>query len=58
MTKFEELLQVIEECKPDAAKSYVQGNSAAGTRLRKNMQKIRDLAKEVRLEIQELRKKD
>ena len=56
MTKWEELLQVIEECKPDAAKLYVQGNSSAGQRLRKNMQKVRDLAKDVRAEIQEIRK--
>jgi glutamyl-tRNA reductase len=42
--------QEILEMEKDAIKTD-QGNKAAGTRLRKGMQKIIDLAKEVRKEV-------
>lgn len=58
MTKFEELVQAIEEVKSDADKIYVKGNKQAGARLRQVMQNVRGLAKEVRAEVQTLRKKE
>ena len=37
----------------DADKFYNKGNSAAGTRLRKGLQDIKNLAQSIRLEIQD-----
>ena len=35
------------------AEKFVQGNNSAGTRVRKCMQNIKNLAQEVRVEVQE-----
>ena len=51
--KFNELKTLIASLEADADKFYNKGNSAAGTRVRKGLQDIKNLAQEVRLEIQE-----
>ena len=43
------------EAKTDAEKFYEAGNKAAGTRLRKYMQDIKQLAQEVRKEVSEIK---
>jgi hypothetical protein len=56
MAKFErftELKDVINGLEGDADKFYNKGNSAAGTRVRKGLQDIKNLAQAIRLEIQE-----
>ncbi len=50
--KFNELKSLIAGLEADADKFYNKGNSAAGTRVRKGLQDIKNLAQEVRLEIQ------
>ncbi|GAA4516596.1 histone H1 [Sphingobacterium thermophilum] len=47
-TKLKELVASIEA---DAQKFYNNGNSAAGTRVRKGLQEIKTLAQEIRNEI-------
>ena len=50
-----ELLETIEEQLSNAAEDsvkFVQGNNSAGTRVRKCMQSIKNLAQEVRREVQ------
>ena len=47
------LLEFVESSKPDAEKFYNKGNQAAGTRLRKHMQNIKNSAQGVRLEVQD-----
>ena len=50
-----ELLETIEEQLSFAAVDsvkFVQGNNSAGTRVRKAMQNIKDLAQRVRVEVQ------
>tara|TARA_R100000234_G_scaffold119091_2_gene101113 strand:- start:483 stop:686 length:204 start_codon:yes stop_codon:yes gene_type:complete len=42
----------LEHIEADAEK-FVEGNNSAGTRLRKQMQVIKNLAQEVRVEVQE-----
>ncbi len=43
--------KVFESCAEDAEK-FVEGNNSAGTRVRKYMQQIKNLAQEVRVEVQ------
>ena len=53
MQKFEDLEKLVADTKEDARKFYQDGNKAAGTRVRKAMQELKNLAQEIRLEIQE-----
>ena len=55
MTRFDELVVLVEGMKFDAVKSYDKGNSAAGVRLRKGMLAVQKKAKEVRDEVQALK---
>lgn len=53
MEKFLELERAIQSAKEDADKFYTKGNGAAGTRLRKHMQDIAKLTKDIRVNVQE-----
>ena len=48
---FDELQDVINDCQTDVTK-FVDGNNSAGTRVRKAMQTVKNLAHEVRVEVQ------
>jgi len=50
-----ELEQVLSDSMIDAEK-FVNGNNSAGTRVRKSMQRVKELAQQVRIEIQEQKK--
>lgn len=58
MKKFEELKSLIASIENDADKFYNKGNSAAGTRVRKGMQDLKNLAQSIRAEVQELKNKE
>lgn len=58
MKKFEELKNLIASIEPDAEKFYNKGNSAAGTRVRKGMQDLKNIAQQIRAEVQELKNKE
>lgn len=58
MKKFEELKGLITSIEGDADKFYNKGNSAAGTRVRKGMQDLKNLAQAIRAEVQELKNKE
>ena len=49
---FDDLQDVVNDCQTDLTK-FVDGNSSAGTRVRKAMQTIKSLAQEVRIEVQD-----
>ena len=49
---FDVLQDEINDCQTDITK-FVEGNNSAGTRVRKAMQNIKNLAQQVRVEIQE-----
>jgi len=51
--RFTELKELILSLDGDADKFYNKGNSAAGTRVRKGLQDVKNLAQAIRLEIQE-----
>ncbi|MBL7851052.1 MAG: histone H1 [Cyclobacteriaceae bacterium] len=58
MKKFEELKNLIASIETDADKFYNKGNSAAGTRVRKGMQDLKNIAQAIRAEVQELKNKE
>ncbi len=57
MKKFEEVKKLIADLEGDADKFYNKGNSAAGTRVRKGMQDLKNLSQAIRLEVQETKNK-
>jgi|TARA_B110000211_G_C14083845_1_gene555781 hypothetical protein len=56
MEKFEELKAKVAEIEAEAEKFYVKGNKAAGTRLRKGLQEIKNLSQEIRVDVSEKKK--
>ena len=48
---FQKMGDEFEKVMPDAEK-FVEGNNSAGTRVRKSMQKVKSLAQQIRVEIQ------
>jgi Histone H1-like protein Hc1 len=58
MKKFEELKSLIASIENDADKFYNKGNSAAGTRVRKGMQDLKNIAQAIRAEVQDLKNKE
>ena len=49
---FDELQNAINDCQTDITK-FVEGNNSAGTRVRKAMQVVKQLAQDIRKEVQE-----
>ena len=49
---FDDLQNVINDCQTDVSK-FVDGNNSAGTRVRKAMQVVKQLAQNIRVEVQE-----
>jgi hypothetical protein len=49
---FDMLQDMVNDCQSDVTK-FVDGNSSAGTRVRKAMQAIKGLAQEIRIEVQD-----
>lgn len=57
MNRFEELKQHLMGLEEDLVKFYDKGNKAAGTRVRKGMQDLKNLAQEIRSEVQDMKNK-
>ena len=53
---FDELQDAINDCQTDVIK-FIEGNNSAGTRVRKAMQVVKQLAQNIRLEVQEQKNK-
>ena len=53
---YDGLQDIINDSQNDVTK-FVDGNNSAGTRVRKAMQTVKSLAQEVRLEVQDQKKK-
>jgi len=50
--EFDELQNVINDCQSDVTK-FVDGNNSAGTRVRKAMQIVKQMAQNIRVEVQD-----
>ena len=57
MKNYNKLKDLVASIEADADKFYNNGNSAAGTRVRKGLQDIKTLASEMRKEVTELKNK-
>lgn len=57
MKKFAEVKALVAALEADVEKFYGKSNSAAGTRVRKGMQDLKNLAQSIRLEVQETKNK-
>ena len=55
-TAFDELQDTINDCQSDITK-FIDGNNSAGTRVRKAMQLVKQLAQNIRLEVQDQKNK-
>ena len=58
MKKFTEAKNLFHSLEADAEKFYSKSNSAAGTRVRKGMQDLKNLAQAIRLEVQTMKNKE
>lgn len=52
MSRINEIKTLMEGLEEDLVKFYDKGNKAAGTRARKQLQDLKKLSQEIRLEIQ------
>ncbi len=52
MNRNEQLKSLLADLEADMEKFYDKGNKAAGTRARKKLQDLKNIAQEIRLEIQ------
>lgn len=57
MKRFEQLKDLVMSLEDDFDKFYDKGNQAAGTRVRKAMQDMKNLAQEIRVEVQDMKNK-
>jgi hypothetical protein len=53
MKRFDELKDLVMSLEGDFQKFYDKGNQAAGTRVRKGMQELKNLAQAIRIEVQD-----
>jgi hypothetical protein len=57
MKRFDELRDLVMSLEADFQKFYDKGNQAAGTRVRKGMQDLKNLAQQIRVEVQDIKNK-
>jgi hypothetical protein len=55
MEKFNNIKALVESLEKDANAFYNKGNKSAGTRLRVAMQNLKQLAQELRIDVQDLK---
>ncbi len=55
MSRYTELVELVQTFEKDFIKFYDKGNKSAGTRVRKNMAELKRKAQEIRIEVQELK---
>lgn len=57
MSRFDQLKTMVMEMEDDFSKFYDKDVQAAGTRVRKGMQDLKNIAQEIRLEVQDIKNK-
>ena len=55
MNRFEELKELVVSLEDDFTKFYDKGVQAAGTRVRKGMQELKNMAQDIRKEVQDIK---
>lgn len=56
MERYQQLKALVESFEKDFEKFYVKGNKAAGVRVRKQMQELRQMAQDIRTDVQNQKK--
>jgi hypothetical protein len=57
MKRFEQLKNLVMSLEDDFEKFYDKKNQAAGTRVRKGMQELKNMSQEIRVEVQDIKNK-
>ncbi|MDN3203562.1 histone H1 [Algoriphagus sediminis] len=57
MSRFSEVRDLIHGMEEDFEKFYEKGNKAAGTRVRQGMQELKNIAQDIRKEVQDIKNK-
>lgn len=57
MKNYNKLKELVASSEEDFAKFYDKGNAAAGTRVRKAMQEMKNLSQDIRKEVTEIKNK-
>jgi len=57
MERFKKIKEMVSALEADADKFYTSNVAAAGTRLRKGMQELKNIAQEIRTEVTDLKNK-
>lgn len=57
MSRFDDLRNAVNDLEGDFEKFYDKGNKAAGTRVRQGMQALKNLAQDIRTEVQDIKNK-
>jgi len=55
MSRFDQLRDLLMSLESDFVKFYDKGNQAAGTRVRKGMQDLKNMAQDIRVEVQNMK---
>ncbi|WP_069131709.1 histone H1 [Rhodohalobacter halophilus] len=55
MSRIDQIKNMVAELEDDMNKFYEKGNKAAGTRARKQLQELKKVSQEIRLEIQDMK---
>lgn len=55
MSRFSEVKDLVSDLEADFEKFYEKENQAAGTRVRKGMQDLKNLAQDIRKEVQDMK---
>lgn len=55
MSQFSRVQDLVNGLESDFEKFYDKGNQAAGTRVRKGMQELKNLAQEIRVDVQNIK---
>lgn len=58
MERYQQLKDLVESFEKDFEKFYVKGNKAAGVRVRKQMQELRQMAQDIRTDVQSQKKSE
>ncbi len=55
MSQFSRVKSLVDSLEDDFSKFYDKGNQAAGTRVRKGMQELKNMAQEIRTDVQNIK---
>lgn len=55
MERYGQVRDLVQSLEADFEKFYDKGNQAAGTRVRKGMQELKNLAQDIRVEVQSMK---